>query len=224
MRQLHMQRPAMLHRLCTDPPVSAASRMGCAASAPPSATARMSSAAACATRGAGWENRLNSGRPSAAVSCRWLAARPMRLEEQHLTARQATHRTVKAQQHRSSRAAPKPHTDRRLACSSVSRVDWSVVRLPGSHTTAAMASATAMLSSGAPRDWRSTRTRAAHLRGKGSSGMGLLEGTLTETQLRAWRGETGERRNAAMRVRVRVRVHDGTVTASCTTLLAWSAR
>jgi hypothetical protein len=48
--------------------------MGCAASAPPSATARMTRAAACATRGAGWEKRENRGRPSAAVSCTWALA------------------------------------------------------------------------------------------------------------------------------------------------------
>ena len=51
------------------PPVRAASRIGCAASLPPSATARISSAAAWATRGAGCENREKSGRPSSAISC-----------------------------------------------------------------------------------------------------------------------------------------------------------
>jgi hypothetical protein len=48
-------------------------------------------------------------------------------------------------------------------CTIISRVDCSVVLLPGSHTTAAVASATAMLSRGAARAWRSTRTSAAHL-------------------------------------------------------------
>ena len=48
-------------------------------------------------------------------------------------------------------------------CSTASRVAWSVERLPGSHTTAAAASATAMLSSGAVRPRGSTLTSAVHL-------------------------------------------------------------
>lgn len=53
---------------------------------------------------------------------------------------------------------------RRPTCSSASSVDRSVVRLPGSQAAAARASATAMLSSGAERAWRSTPTSAVHLR------------------------------------------------------------